>query len=94
LTKQIKKVYNQTVMAEAVVLSKTQYSNLIGRLDRLEGIILRLTTKLEKILTSPKYGSSNWWSRSIAQSEQDYQSGNFLIFDSAEKTQHYLDSLK
>jgi hypothetical protein len=81
-------------MAEAVMLSRSQYLGLVGRLDRLEEVVVRLVAKLERAMVSSKYGSAQWWLESIRQSEQDYQEGNFVVFDSAEKTKRYLDSLK
>lgn len=78
-------------MQTITVPSKT-IEEIFTRLDNLSKEVRALRSKMFK--GEPPYGSDEWWERSIRKGMEDIKKGDYIEFDSVEKLQRHLDSLK
>ena len=77
-------------MSQAVVLTKTAYDEIVARLERLEKLVEKLSEQLQSSLL---YGSDKWWEWSDKESLKEVKRGEFVLFDSPEEMEEYLNSL-
>lgn len=78
-------------MQTITVPSKT-IEEILTRLDNLTKEVRAMKSKLFE--GEPPYGSDEWWEWSIGKGMEDIKKGNYIEFDSVEKLQRHLDSLK
>lgn len=83
-------------MANIVTLSKTQYEELLKRLDRIEKIVKAWAKTAKGVLdVDPPYGSEAWWGKEEKEADEDIKAGRVIgPFHNAKELQKYLDSLK
>ncbi len=72
------------------MLTQSAYEEIIGRLERMERLVKEL---VENLKASSAYGSERWWEESDKRSLKEIKRGEFIVFDSPEKMEEYLDSL-
>ncbi len=77
-------------MSQTVILTQSAYEEIIARLERMEKLVEKL---VERLKTSSIYGSERWWNNSDEKSLKEIEKGEFVVFDSPEKMEKYLDSL-
>lgn len=78
-------------MANTIAVSSSVLADILSTLKDLKREVLVVKEKLEE---APAYGSKEWWQWSIKKSEEDFEAGRYVSFDTPEKLQKYLDSLK
>lgn len=74
-------------MANTVSVSKTQYEELLKRIDRIEKIV-KSWVKREKgaLGVEPSYGSEAWWEKEEAEADEDIKAGRvYGPFNTAEE---------
>lgn len=77
-------------MANTITLSKSQYQQLLVRIEKLEQEIRSFMDLLrEKLDIEPPYGSTDWWNWAMKKGEKAIKKGEFITA----KTDEDLDKL-
>ena len=81
-------------MVNGMVITKTEYSVLIEKMERLEKAVEFLAVKLEEVFEKePKYGTEKWWSWSIKKSEEEYRKGKYITITNKKELKDFFTSL-
>lgn len=78
-------------MEQTIAVNRNTITEILNILKAMKE---ELSLVRERLEVAPPYGSDEWWQWSIKKSEEDFKAGRYVSFDTPEKLQKYLDSLK